>query len=104
MLAFVIGLAMAAGPGNDSARAQFSSCLKSAIEKGGREKIPPPGFVAYAKQNCAAQTSAFRASLIANDLKAGWTRKKAESDADSQVGDYFSDWADRYKDSLTPGK
>ncbi|MCA1652658.1 MAG: hypothetical protein ABR588_04670 [Sphingomicrobium sp.] len=91
-------MALAAADGTDeSARAQFSACLKTSIEKGTAAKIAPDGFTAFAKESCAAQQAGFRSALIAYDVKAGWTRKKAEPDADSQIGDYLADWGDRYK-------
>ena len=40
----------------------------------------------------------FRSAVISYDMKAGWTRKKAEPDADSQVNDYLGEWTDRYRD------
>ena len=104
MLGLVIGMAMAAGPGDQSARAQFSSCLKMSVEKGASDKIEAAGFASYAKQNCSAQSVAFRASAIAYAMKAGWTHKKAEADADSQIVDYLADWSDRYKDQQTAAK
>ena len=101
MLALLVGVALAAASSNDNgARDAFASCLKGQLAKATEAKIDAAGFAAFARTACAAQTSGFRNVLIANDIKAGWTRKKAEPDADAQIGDYFADWADRFKDSL----
>ena len=95
----VLALAlMLAGATENSARAHFTACLKTAYEKGGDQKIAPDGFVAFAKLTCAGDIAGFRSSVISYDVKAGWTRKKAEPDADSQVGDYLDDWSGRFRD------
>jgi len=107
MLAVVMGLAMiAADPGDNSVRARFVACVKSAMDKASAAKVAPPGFADFAKQSCASEASAFRANLVAYDIKAGWTRKKAEPDADGQIGDALADWTDRYRDkgSITAAK
>ena len=101
MLAFVMGMALVAASSNDNvARDDFAVCLKGQIAKATEAKVDVAGFAAFARTACAAQTSGFRAALIAYDMKAGWTRKKAEPDADAQIADYLADWTDRYKDSL----
>jgi hypothetical protein len=105
MLALSLALLLAGGS-DDSARAQFTACLKTAYNKGNDQKIAADSFAMFAKQVCAAQIQEFRLSVIGYDVKAGWTRKKAEPDADSQVGDYLADWSDRFRDksSITPSK
>ena len=105
MLALSLALLLAGG-NDDSARAHFTGCLKTAYEKAGDQKIAPDGYAAFARQACAAEVAGFRSSVISYDVKAGWTRKKAEPDADSQVGDYLADWSDRFRDkgSITASK
>ena len=101
MLALFMGMALAAaGTGNNAARDDFAICLKGQMAKATEANIDAAGFSAFARTACATQTSGFRNVLIANDIKAGWTRKKAEPDADAQIGDYLADWTDRYRDSL----
>ena len=97
MLALGMALLLA-GETGDLARAHFTACLKTAYEKGSDQKIAPDGYAAFARQVCAAEIEGFRSSVIGYDVKAGWTRKKAEPDAASQVGDYISDWSDRFRD------
>jgi hypothetical protein len=107
MFAVAMALAMIAGdPGENSARAHFVGCVKGSMDKASAAKIAPDGFAAFAKQQCAAEATSFRADLIAYDVKAGWTRKKAEPDADGQIGDAIADWTDRYRDkgSITASK
>ena len=105
MLALTLALLLAGGT-DDSARAHFTACLKTAYEKGSNQKIAPDGYAAFAKQACAAEIEGFRSSVINYDVKAGWTRKKAEPDADSQVDEYISEWSDRFRDkgSITAAK
>ena len=105
MIALALAL-MLAGATDNSARAQFTACLKTAYEKGGDQKIAPAGYMAFAKLSCAAEIAGFRTSVIGYDVKAGWTRKKAEPDADSQVGDYLDEWSGRFRDkgSITASK
>ena len=107
MFALIMGVALAAGnPTDNSARVHFMACVKGSMDKASAAKIAPEGFAAFAKQACAGEMGSFRADLIAYDIKAGWTRKKAEPDADWQIGDALADWTDRYrdKDSVTASK
>jgi len=107
MFAITVALAMAAGdPGDNSARAHFVVCVREAMDKASATKIAPDGFAAFARQSCASQLGAFRGDLISYDIKAGWTRKKAEPDADGQIGDTLADWVERYRDkgSITASK
>ncbi len=105
MIAVALAL-MLAGANDDSARSHFTGCLKTAYENGGDQKIAPDGYAAFARQACAAEIAGFRSSVIGYDVKAGWTRKKAEPDADSQVGDYLDEWSGRFRDkgSITASK
>ncbi|MEO6248394.1 MAG: hypothetical protein ABIO85_07410 [Sphingomicrobium sp.] len=107
MLAFVVGLVLAAGqPAENSPRAHFVACVKASMDKASAAKIAPEGFAAFATQACASEAASFRADLVTYDIKAGWPRKKAEPDADGQLGDALADWTDRYRDkgSITAAK
>lgn len=105
MLTLVFAL-LFAGATDGTARAHLTGCLKTAFEKGSEQKIAPDGYTTVAKQACAAEIEGFRSSVIGYDVKAGWTRKKAELDADAQVSDYVSEWSDRFRDkgSITASK
>ena len=48
MFAFVMGLALAVSAGDDSARAQFSACLKTAVDKATAAKVAPDAFADFA--------------------------------------------------------
>lgn len=99
MLVLVMAFAFAAGdPVDTSPRGRFGSCMKGTIEKANAAKIAPTAYADFARQACAAELTNFRAHMIAYDLKAGWTRKKAEPDAEGQIGDAVADWIDRYRD------
>lgn len=107
MFALMIALALAGGnPTDNSARAHMTACFKGSIEKADAAKITPDRFADFAKQSCAGEITSFRSEVIAYDVKAGWARKKAELDADGQVGDYLADWVDRYREkgSITATK
>ena len=107
MFALVMAMALAAGdPIDNSARGQFMGCVKGSMDKASAAKVAPEGFAAFAKQACANEMGGFRANLIAYDIKAGWTRKRAEPDADGQIADAIADWTDRYRDkgSITASK
>ena len=98
MLSLLFVAMLAAGSDN-SARTLFTGCLRSSYEKGTAQKLAADAYDAFAKQECAVQMQGFRSAVIGYDMKAGWTRKKAEPDADSQVNDYLGEWTDRYRDS-----
>lgn len=97
MLALLLLLA-AAQPDAHTVRGQFTTCMNMSLEKAVAAKVDAAAFAAFARSSCAAETGAFRESLIAYDLKAGWTRRKAEPDADQQIGEYVEDWSGRYKE------
>ena len=99
MLGLIIGVAMdAAGSSEDSARGRFSTCMRTSVEKALATKLDVASFAAFAKAACTAETANFRGDMIAYDIKAGWTRKKAEPDADGQLSDAVEDWVGRYRD------
>ena len=97
-------LMLAAPAGDNSARAEFTDCVKGTLTRAAAAKIDAAGYAAFARETCATATSGFRAALIDYDMKAGWTRKKAEPDADQQIGDYVDEMSDRYKDQQTAAK
>jgi len=75
--------AAAAGP-----RQQFVACLKLTVDKANGDKLKPDAFGNFARQNCAAQISAFKQGLVSFDVKQGVARKRAEADAEVQIDDY----------------
>ena len=104
MFALIVAAMMAAGGSDASVRSDFTSCLKTAVSKGAAAKVEPGGFAAFARQTCAGEVGAFRNWVIAYDMKAGWTRKKAEPDADQQIADYLDEAVDRFKGEQTASK
>ena len=106
MFALTIGmmLALAAGPDDSSVRGRFTQCLKGSLDKAVTAKVDAAGFGAFAKLTCAVEATGFRNSLIAYDMKAGWTRRKAEPDADQQIGDYMDETSGRFKDKAVQPK
>ena len=106
MFAVAIGmmLAAAAAADDNGARTEFSGCVRSSIARAITAKVDPAAFGDFARQTCAAETTSFRNALIAYDVKAGWTRRKAEPDADQQIGDYLSEAGDKFKDAQTAAK
>ena len=97
-------LLVAAGSSQDTARAKFAECLRGSMGKATTAKIDAPGFAAFARQECAAEVTGFHSALATYDMKAGWARKKADSDADQQIRDYLDDWTGRYKEKATAAK
>ena len=104
MFALIVAATIAAAGGSESARSAFTMCLRSAVTKGTEAKVEPAGFAAFARQTCANEVGAFRTWVIAYDMKAGWTRKKAEPDADAQAADYLDEATDQYKSKATAAK
>ena len=104
MFALIVAAMMMAAGGPESARSSFTSCLKGSVAKAADAKIEPAGFAAFARQSCASEVGAFRSWVIAYDMKAGWTRKKAEPDADAQVADYLDEATEQYKSQQPAAK
>ena len=76
-------------------RQQFVACLRTVVSKGTEAKMKPDGFGPAARTDCAAQITAFRSALVAVDVRNGRARKAAEADADTQIGDYITDYSTR---------
>jgi len=100
----VVASMVLAGASDGSVRSSFTSCLTGAVAKGADAKVDASGFAAFARQACANEVGAFRGWVIAYDMKAGWTRKKSEPDADSQVADYLDEATDRFRDAQATKK
>lgn len=89
MLSMAMAMAaMTAQPDATAQRQQFVACLRAAVTKAQSDKVKPADFDALARQACAAELTSFRAALVAWDVKSGSPRKRAETDADVQIGDY----------------
>lgn len=81
----------------DSSRKAFTACLREAVDKGKAEKVAVGGFEAYVRGRCAPVSASFADKLVSFDIKNKVPRKQATSDAQSQITDYYTETAERYK-------
>ena len=86
----------------DASRKAFTACLHDAIDKGKAEKVAVAGFTAYLQTHCAPVSASFKDSMVSFDVKNKVPRKQATSDAESQISDYYTETADRYKFQVEP--
>jgi hypothetical protein len=93
--ALAAATAQAAGPPS-LPRKNYSACLQKVIKDKREANLSTEGFTAAAKADCAAQEAAFRASLVAADLKMGLKKADAEEGAELQVEEYVLNAADTY--------
>ena len=97
MITIVVAAMLAmAGNGADT-RHDFVQCLKQASTDAKSQKVAADGFVAFAKNACGTVEGPFRSTLVSADVSHGMSRKESDSDAASQIGDYYSERLDSYK-------
>ena len=87
----------------DASRKAFTACLRETVEKGKTEKVAADGFTAYVQAHCAPASATFKNAMVSFDVKNKVPRKQATSDAESQINDYYTETADRYKFQVNPG-
>lgn len=97
VIASAVYLAAMQNAAADASRKAFTACLREAVEKGKAEKVALTGFDAYVRARCAPVSAKFADVLVSFDLKNKVPRKQATSDAQSQITDYYTETADRYK-------
>lgn len=97
MIMLIAAMMLAGGGNGADSRHDFVTCLKQASVDAKSKKIGADGFADFAKTSCAAVEAPFKASLVSTDVSHGMSRRDSDSDAASQISDYYSERADSYK-------
>lgn len=103
VIASAVYLAAMQSAAADASRKAFTACLREAVDKAKAEKVTLAGFDAYVRARCAPVSTRFADVLVSFDLKNKVPRKQATSDAQSQITDYYTETADRYKYQVEAG-
>jgi hypothetical protein len=89
-------MAAAAAPADGaSQRKALVACFRATVAKAQEEKKASSDFGPMVRAHCASEITDFRAAVIALDLRNGRPKKPAEADADVQVEDYVTSFAER---------
>ena len=102
MIAVFVAAALALQGGSGDPRKDYVSCLNDAIASAKSANVAVDGFKAYASKTCALIEAAFRAKLVAIDVKNGMSKKASVEDAQIQLDDYLYTAEERYKYSNQP--
>ena len=102
MIAVFVAAALALQGGSGDPRKDYVSCLNDAIASAKSANVAVDGFKAYASKTCAPIEAAFRAKLVAIDVKNGMSKKASVEDAQIQLDDYLYTAEERYKYSDQP--
>lgn len=92
----LLGMAAATAQADSAAqRRALTACFRTVATKALEEKKAPGDFEGLARAQCAAEINAFRSAVVAVDVRAGRARQAAQSDADLQIADYLTSFAER---------
>lgn len=83
-------------------RKAFSQCLSSQIQPALEAKTSLGDFQALLKSKCAAQETAFRNAILADDKASGMTAAAAQTDADDQVSEYVDKIIAKFEEYSQP--
>ncbi len=93
---------MLAGASEAETRHNFSECLNRAMTQAQAQKVAPDAFIAFAQTACGATAAPFEEALVKTNVGHGMARKAAQTDAASQVTDYYSERLENYRFMVEP--
>jgi hypothetical protein len=79
------------------ARKAYAACLSKYVQKAGSDNMAKDAFDAGLQSACTSEQQAFKAAIVADDMKRGAKRADAEEGAQLQIEDYLANARDSYE-------
>ena len=101
MLLFLLALYGGPNPATiDQPRRNFAACVKAFEKTSLTAKMMPDDYAKAVRASCPGEAAALKKALVTFDVGMGTKRAAADSNAQTDMEDYFINSEDRYRSSV----